>query len=302
MPSIVIRPPGPKVDNFAEFREFWRYKHLLRVLVERGIRIRYKNSVLGVAWSMVTPILSVIVYSILITAILHTGSSNTSAYIFAATLPWNFFSFAVLDSSAAILQQLGLLKKIYFPREIPVISNVLQNFVQFLISMFVFVVYRWGLTTVVHGWPGWPPYQVIYLPIVITIMVLFTTGFAFFISALNVFYEDVKFVVSLLLTLGFYFVPVLYPAEKIQYSARLTPSMQTIAYHAYLLNPVAWVSQAFRQMLFGVYNMAPVGSPPQMTAPFDVRIMCIDGFESVLMCYIGYAFFNRMKRKFTERP
>jgi len=91
--------------------------------------------------------------------------------------------------------------------------------------------------------------------------------------------------------------------------ARFTPHQQSIIYHLYLLNPVAWVSEAFRQMFFGVYDMSPKGPTApylyhvaQWTAPFDVRIMCIDGLESVLMCYLGYAYFNRLKRKFTERP
>lgn len=302
LPSIVIRPPGPKVDNIAEFKEFWKFRHLLFVLVERGIRSRYKNSVLGVAWSMLIPLMSVVVLTIFVGFIMNTGPKSVSAYIFCTILPWTFFQTAVQDSSIAVILSLGLLKKVYLPREMPILSAVFQNFVQFLIGLGIFFLYRWGATTLLLGWPGWPPVQILYLPVILLVMLLSTIGFAFFIGAANVFYEDIRYVMTLLLSLGFYLMPIIYPAEKIYYAPRVPAHVAHLAYYVYLLNPITWVVESFRQIFFGRYNMASPGLPVQMTAPFDPRYMAIAGIESLLFCYLGYAFFNRYKWKFTERP
>lgn len=300
--SIVIRPAKADVDNVAEFKELWKFRHLLLVLVKRGIRITYKNSVLGIAWSMITPLFTVLVLTVVVGYIMNVGSKNLSAYIFCAMLPWNFFQNGVLDSSMIILAQLGLIKKIYIPRELLILSSVLQSLVQFFISVFVFILYRWGLTTLIVGFPGLPPLTILYFPVAVAIMFFCTTGIALFLGATNVFYEDTKFITKMIFSLGFYLMPIIYPAEKIEYMTRVSPRLASLAYHIYLLNPITWVVESFRQIFFGRYNMAGPGLPVQMTAPFDPRYMAIDGIESIIICYLGYSFFNRYKWKFTERP
>ena len=151
------RYPGPHRQPRppAELASCGSYRHLVRTLVERDLRVRYKNSVLGIAWTMVSPLIQVFVLTIAIGYILGSGPKNLSAYIFCATIPWTFFQTAILDSSTSVLAKLGLLKKVYFPREIPLIATVCQNFVQFLISLGIFMVYRWVLTPLLFGWP-WP--------------------------------------------------------------------------------------------------------------------------------------------------
>ncbi len=302
--TIVIqartRPPG----LLAELRELWSFRHLVRTLVERDLRVRYKNSVVGIAWTMVNPLVQVFVLTIAIGYILGSGPKNLSAYIFCATIPWTFFQTAILDSSTSVLAKLGLLKKVYFPREIPLIATVCQNFAQFLISLGVFMVYRWALTPLLHGGNVLPPLAILWLPVLIADLFLLTLGAAFFVAAANVFYEDIKFILNLVMGFLFYLMPIIYFAENVFYSPRIPAKLQWWAYHLYLANPLAWLITAFKQVFFGVSDISNSNAPlpHNFSAPFDWRFLLLTTASSLLVCLWGYSFFNRYKWKFTERP
>ena len=292
------RPPGV----WTELTELWQFRHLVRTLVERDLRVRYKNSVVGIAWTMVNPLIQVFVLTVAISYILGSGPKNLSAYIFCATIPWTFFQTAIFDSSSSVLAKLGLLKKVYFPREIPLIATVCQNFVQFLISLGVFMLYRWVLTPIIHPGNVLPPIQILLLPLLIADLFLLTLGVAFFVSTANVFYEDVKFIINLVMGFLFYLMPVIYFAENIFFSPRIPPPLRWWTYHLYLLNPLAWIITAFKQVFFGVQNIANQNAPPVLSAPFDWRYLLITTATSAGICLWGYSFFNRHKWNFTERP
>jgi len=301
---IVIRARPGSLGLVEEARELWRYKHLVRTLVERDLRVRYRNSVLGIAWTMVNPLVQVFVLTVAISFILGAGPHNLSAYIFCATIPWTFFQTSILDSSTSVLAKLGLLKKVYFPREIPLIATVCQNFVQFLISLGIFIVYRFVFIPLVFGGNVAPPPALLWLPVVIVILFLLTLGTAFFVATLNVFYEDVKFILTLTMGFLFYLLPIIYFAENIRYAARIhSASGRWWAYHLYLANPMAWIITAFKQMFFGVAVISNADAPqPIYSAPFDWRYLLVTAVTSVAVCLGGYAFFNSRKWKFTERP
>lgn len=300
--TVVIQARTSDPSLWSELTELWRYRHLVRTLVERDLRVRYKNSVLGVAWTMVNPLIQVFVLTIAIGYILGSGPKNLSAYIFCATIPWTFFQTAIFDSSSSVLAKLGLLKKVYFPREIPLIATVCQNFVQFAISLGVFMLYRWVLTPLLHSGNVLPPIQILLLPLLIADLFLLTLGVAFFVSTANVFYEDVKFVINLVMGFLFYLMPVIYFAENIFFSARIPPPLRWWTYHVYLLNPLTWIITAFKQVFFGVQNIANQNAPPVLSAPFDWRYLLITTATSAGICVWGYSFFNRHKWNFTERP
>lgn len=286
----------------VNLRELWRFRHLVRTLVERDLRVRYKNSALGIAWTMVNPLIQVVVLTIAVGYILGSGPKNLSAYIFCAMLPWTFFQTATLDSSTAVLVKLPLLKKVYFPREIPLIATVCQNFVQFGISLLVFVVYRWGLTTALYGWPGAPPREVLWLPVLVLLIFLLTLGVSFFVCAANVFYEDVKFIVATSMTFLFYLVPIIYFPENIFFSSRIPAHWRWWAYHLYLANPLAWIVTAFRQVFFPQAIISSRGAAVVYSAPLDYRYFAISAVLSVAICLAGYSYFNARKWKFSERP
>ena len=304
--TVVIQARTSSPGILAELRELWQYRHLVHTLVERDLRVRYKNSVLGIAWTMVSPLIQVFVLTIAIGYILGSGPKNLSAYIFCATIPWTFFQTAILDSSTSVLGKLGLLKKVYFPREIPLIATVCQNFVQFLISLGIFMVYRWVLTPLFHGGSVAPPLVILWLPVLTADLFLLTLGAAFFVATANVFYEDVKFIISLTMGFLFYLLPIIYFAENVFYSPRIAkllgPKLQWWAYHLYLANPLAWLITAFKQVFFGKAIISNVNAPVVLSAPFDWRYLALATVTSALICLWGYSFFNGHKWKFTERP
>jgi lipopolysaccharide transport system permease protein len=305
--TVVIQARTSNPSLWSELTELWRYRHLVRTLVERDLRVRYKNSVLGIAWTMVSPLIQVLVLTIAIEYILGSGPKNLSAYIFCATIPWTFFQTAILDSSTAVLAKLGLLKKVYFPREIPLIATVCQNFVQFLISLGIFMVYRWVLTPLLHGGNVAPPLAILWLPVLIADLFLLTLGAAFFVATANVFYEDVKFIISLIMGFLFYLLPIIYFAENVAYSAHIIKllGIKVVwwAYHLYLAVPLVWLITAFKQVFFGKAIISNTNAPAIVfSAPFDWRYLLIATTLSVLVCLWGYSFFNSHKWKFTERP
>lgn len=304
--SVVIEARAGSPGLRAEAQELWRYRHLVPLLVERDLRVRYKNSVVGIGWTMISPLMQVFVLTIAIKYILGSGPENLSAYIFCATIPWTFFQTAVLDSSSSILFKLPLLKKVYFPREIALIATVCQNFAQFLISLALFLVYRFVLTPLLFHGPVAPPIQMLLLPWLIAILFLLTLGASFFVATANVFYEDVKFILNLTMGFLFYLMPIFYFPENVAYSKRIIHLIGPWwAYHLYLLylvNPLAWIITAFKQVFFGIQNIANSGLPPVPSAPFDWRFLLLTTATSVLICLWGYKFFNDHKWKFTEQP
>ncbi len=175
---------------------------------------------------MINPLIQVFVLTVAIGYILGSGPKNLSAYIFCATIPWTFFQTAIMDSSTSVLTKLPLLKKVYFPREIPLIATVCQNFVQFLISLGDFHGLPLGLDAAAVSWATWPPIQILLLPWLIAILFLLTLGTAFFVATANVFYEDVKFILNIVMGFLFYLLPIIYFAENIFFSPRIPPSLR----------------------------------------------------------------------------
>lgn len=287
----------------AQVRELWQFRHLIWIMTERNLRIRYKNSVLGIVWSMIVPLMQALIMTFVLGFILNAGPRNQSVYIFCALIPWMFFQTGVLDASQAILGQLALIKKVYFPREIPVIATTCANLIHLLISLVVFVIYRWVVMALVfRSWPGPPPAAIVFLPLVLVTLTLLTLGVSLIIAALNVFYEDVKFIVQILLQFLMYMTPIMYFSEQIYYAHRTTKQFRVALYHVYIMDPIAWCVQAFKQVFFPP-ELIPVSglSHPVFTAPFDIRYGLFALFVSVMICVLGYRFFNSVKWRFTER-
>lgn len=312
--TIIIAPPSEQnMGIIPQLRELWNYRFLLKTLVLRELRIRYKNSSLGIVWSMMNPLVQVFALTVVFGYILHAGPPNLSAYIFCAFLPWTFFQQSVLDSASSIQSYTYMLKKVFFPREILPLVAVCANFVHFLIALAIFILYRYLVTPVIFGhftrhgfhfgWPGWPPIEVLWLPVIVLMEFLFISGIAFVVSALNVFYEDVKFIVQAGLNILIYFLPIMYFFENISHASRIPFKAQWWIVHYYLLNPLSWVVIAFKQIFFRRAVISPRGVHPFLySLPLDYRYFVINAATCLLVFIAGYAFFNSRKWRFAERP
>jgi lipopolysaccharide transport system permease protein len=274
----------------ANLSELGRYRELVRNLMVRDIKVRYKNSMLGFFWSLINPLAQVFIITIIFKFVIRIGFPNYSAYVLAGFLPWTFFQMAVLDASQSILLHGALLKKVYIPREAIPISIVLSNLVHFLLALCVLFVYM-----AVIGIPF--TWKLLLLPPLIFAQLMLTLGVGLLVSCANVFYEDIKYVMTVGLNLMYYMVPVIYVVEQV---ANIPSKFPWLYAHreavlaCYQLNPLAvWIT-VYRRIL-----LPPV--PESIgSLPLDPGVVVVAAVVSVGVAILGYAVFNRYKWDFAE--
>ncbi len=288
-----------------ELKELWRFRELLFAMVERELRIRYKNSALGFFWSLLNPLVTVAVMTFVFKYVMQNETENFSAYILAAYLPFIFLQLCLLDSAQSVLIALPVVKKVYFPREILPLSSVISNFIHLVLAMFVFLAYLFILYAVT-GFQSSPfTWRLLFLPVLLLVNLMLATGFSLLISAYNVFYEDVKYLVSVGLYLGFFLTPIMYFSETVFYALRKYGQTGELIYTLYHLNPVAMLSTAYRKTLVppGKMKVVEAGNVIDISPlPFNWAMFGICVLVSLAVLIYGYHVFNRLKWKFVERP
>lgn len=282
----------------SELKELWAYREMLATMVQRELKIRYKNSILGFLWSLLNPLITVVVMTVVFEYIQGDKTTNLSAYVLAAYLPYMFFQLCLLDSAQSVLNGLDLAKKIYFPREILPLTMVFSNLIHFVLALVVFFGY---LLVIYLRHPAILPFQstTILLPVLILINLALVTGLSLLISALNTFYEDVKYIVSVMLYLLFFVSPIMYFSETVANAPAV--KAHPFIFTLYHLNPVATLSTAYRQVLLAPTPVVVHGDTYQ-PLPFLWGMLGITAISSFAILYLGYAIFNRVKWKFVERP
>lgn len=274
----------------SDLRELVRYRELAHNLVVRDLKVRYRNSTLGFIWSLLNPLAQVFIITLVFKFVIRIGFSNYSAYVLAGFLPWTFFQMAVLDASQSILHHGPLLKKVYIPREIVPISIVISNLIHFGLALLVLFAYM-----LVIGIPF--TWKLVLLPPVIFFHLLLTLGVGLLVSCANVFYEDVKYLMTVMLNLMYYMVPVLYVLEQL---ASIPPRFPWLYAHreavlfVYQLNPLAvWIT-AYRRIL-----LPPVPESIGF-APMLPSVVALAAVTSALVAVIGYAVFTKYKWEFAD--
>ncbi len=295
----------------SELKELWKFRELLITMVQRDLKIRYKNSALGFFWSLLNPLLTVMVMTFVFQNFMGVKVENYSAYILAAYLPFIFFQNCLLDSAQTILTAMPLIKKIYFPREILPLAAVISNFINFMLSMLVFFAYMLIVFLLFPGAGGervWP-FQIgwIFLPVLFLISFCLACGLSFIVSAFNTFYEDVKYILGVLLYLLFFLCPIVYFSELVA-NTPLNHAWNGWLYKLYHLNPVAELSVAYRKLLLAPVDV-PTGFHPVTketlyiaAQPLDWRYLVVAALVSFGILLLGYSTFNRLKWRFVERP
>ncbi|MDI6828097.1 MAG: ABC transporter permease [Armatimonadota bacterium] len=271
-----------------ELAELWKYRELVLNLVIRDIRVRYKNSVLGFFWSLANPLLQVATITIVFKFIMNVKIPNYSAYLLCAFLPWTFFQMSLLDSSMSVLMHGDLVKKTYFPREALPVSIVLSNLVHFILALMLFFIYLLVLgTPILITW--------LLLPVVVLIQLILTLGLSLFISCLNVFYEDIKYMMTVLLTVVFYGTPIIFLVEQIYYSDRIPKIYQGLVLKFFYLNPLSMLMIAYRKILLPPFNVGEIRD-----LGMSYGYLGLAAASSLLIFIAGYAFFNSRKWQFAE--
>jgi ABC-2 type transport system permease protein len=291
-----------------EFDEVRRYRELFDSLVKRELDVRYKNSRVGVAWSLANPIVRALILTVVFEYILQIGVQNYSAYLLAAFFPWTYFLTGVLDACDSVSQRMALVKKVYFPRELLPLATTWANLKHFLLSLCVLGVYLIGLYgsySINQGRLILPPAEILLLPLLIVMQTLLIGGLALFLSALNVFLEDTKFLVAVVLDLMFYAVPIVYFLEQVRATSAIPESLRSVVYTVFLLNPMTVILTSYRSFLL---VPAPLG---KNGFGFDAGMQINTGvpwpyfwlaFAVCIFVFLaGYTFFNRRKWRFVEQ-
>jgi lipopolysaccharide transport system permease protein len=229
--EFLIEPNRPVLHYW---RDVWRYRELFWFLVWRDILVRYKQTVIGVAWSVIRPLVIMIVFTVVFGYLVKLPSDGVPypLLVFAAMLPWNFCSNALSESSGSLIGNANLLTKVYFPRIIIPVSSIIVSLIDFAISLVIMA----GTMM----WYGYlPDWRIVTVPIFLLLAFLPVAGAGLWLSALNVKYRDFRYVVPFMLQFGLYVSPVGFASSIVPEKWRLL----------YALNPMVGVIDGFRWAL-----------------------------------------------------
>ena len=278
MSVMVNRARRPRLDK--RVGELLRYRELVRNLVIRDLKARYKNSVLGFLWSLLNPLLMMLVFTVVFTVMLPSNIPNYPVFVLCALLPWNWFAGSLNGGINSVVGNANLVKKVYFPREALPLSVVLAQGVDFLLALpalfAMMLVFRIPFT-------AW----LLLLPVVMLVQLVFSLGIALFVAALNVFFRDTGVIMEVLLQAWFFLTPVVYDIMVLPESKLILGHDVDVRRAAFILNPMASIIANYRVILYW-------GSPPA----FDFLIRT--ALTSLVILVFGYWFFTHVASRFGE--
>lgn len=258
------------------FKKLFSYRELLFSLTKKELKVKYRGSVLGFFWSLLNPVLIMLVYSFVFSFIMRQGIEEFAIFLLCALLPFNFFSNSVNYGSGSIVSNANLVKKIYFPKEIIPLSIVLSNLVNFLLELLIlFVVlsifkYRF--------------YMYLYLlPVVIIVQIFFVSGISLLISSLNVLFRDLQHLVSILMLVWFFGTPIIYPLSMVP--ERFAFWMQ--------INPMAVFATFYRNIFYFVKYPEGFYWPS-----LEIILICLGITFGIF--FLGYFVFKKIEPRFAE--
>jgi lipopolysaccharide transport system permease protein len=267
-----ILEPGRAAKNY--WQDLWRYRELFQVLAGRDISVRYKQTVIGVAWALIRPFLTMVVFTVIFGRVAKLPSEGSAPYalmVFAGMLPWQFFSTALSEASGSLVSNANLVSKVYFPRLIVPSATVMVAFVDFLISFVILI----GMMIYYQYTPSW---QILLLPIFVAVAFLASLGPGLWITSLNVKYRDFRYVIPFLVQFGLYVSPVGFSSSVIPEKWRLL----------YSLNPMVGVIDGFRWCILG-------GDSAINWHNFGISI-----FVTAFFLWLGIRQFRKMERTFAD--
>tara|TARA_Y100000741_G_C18164507_1_gene522604 strand:- start:148 stop:978 length:831 start_codon:yes stop_codon:yes gene_type:complete len=254
--------------------DLWRYRELFYILSWRDISVRYKQTVIGILWALIRPLLTMVVFTIVFGKMAKLPSDGNAPYaimVYAGMLPWQFFASSIAATSNSLIGNTNLITKVYFPRLIIPASSIVTSFVDFLISfvILVFLMFYYSFS------PNW---EIIFVLGFLLLAFLTALGTGLFITALNVKYRDFRYIVPFIVQLGLYISPV-------GYSSNVVPDTYRLIYS---LNPMVGVIEGFRWAILG----------GESNIYFPGFILSV--FVALFFMIIGLAKFRKMEKSFAD--
>lgn len=263
------------MELLKEINNLIKWHELLWQMVGREVKSRYKQSILGYAWVILNPLAQMLVMSFAFSIILRIPTNSTSnipysIFLFTALLPWNLFATSLTGACNSLVNSSTLITKVYFPRTILVIAAIISKLVDFTFALTILIAYL-----VIYQIPI--TLNILWVIPIFFIQQIFTLGLALFLSAANLIYRDIQYLLNLLLVLWMYATPVIYPAD-------LVPEQYKLIFQ---LNPMAVIINAYRQTILG-------GGAPNYTSLFIALGV------SLITLLIGFSYFKSREKIFAD--
>jgi len=270
METTVISPR--KTFSLKDIKEIWQYRELLYFFVWRDLKVRYKQTFVGVAWAVFQPFLTMVVFSIFFGGLAKMPSDGVPypIFVYVGLLFWQFFSTALSDTSMALISNQSIITKVYFPRLILPISSVMTKFVDFLIATLILIglMFYYGYMPHISG--------LLILPLLLLITFMASVGLGLFLASINVKYRDVRYALPFFIQIMLFLTPVIYPAGIAgKYSFLLA------------INPMMGVIQSARAALLG-------------TAPINWMLINISLVGTLVLMILGIYIFKKTERYFAD--
>jgi lipopolysaccharide transport system permease protein len=271
MSNITVIKPK-KTFSLQDLKELWQYKELFYFFSWRDLKVRYKQTVIGVLWAVLQPFVTMVVFSIFFGKLAGIPSDGVPypIFVFTGLLFWQFFSGALSETSASLIGNQSIITKVYFPRLILPISSVITKFIDFLLGVVILIA--------MMLYYGYAPYigGFLLLPLLLVITFFASAGIGLYLSALNVRYRDVRYALPFFIQILLFITPVIYPASIAgKYSKLLA------------LNPMTGVIQTARAALLG-------------TTPVNWLLLGISAAACIVLFLIGIAYFKKVERYFAD--
>jgi lipopolysaccharide transport system permease protein len=270
MQDELIISPGRSEKNY--WKDLWRYRELFYILSWRDIKVRYKQTFIGAAWSIVRPLLTTIIFTIVFSRVAKLNAPNNIPYalmVYAGMLPWQFFANSLSEASNSLIGNANLITKVYFPRLIVPASSVITSLVDFGISFLLML----GMFI----WFGFmPPIQILLLPVFILIAFSCAMGIGLYLTAVNVKYRDFRYIIPFIVQFGLYITPVGFSSSVIDSKYRIW----------YAINPMVGVIDGFRWCLLG--------------EPFHADSFWVSILVMIFFMWVGVTYFKRMEKGFAD--
>lgn len=255
-------------------KNLYQYRELLKTNVKKDIRGKYKGSFLGVLWSFLNPLLQVLVYYIVFPYLMRgAGMDNYIVYLVTGIVPWTFFSSAISAGTLSMKMNEGIIKKVYFPKEILVVSQVISGIINFFISCIIILLFCivFGVGVSIH---------IIAIPLVVLVQSTLTLGILFILSSVNVYVQDLEYIVTFIINMLFYGTPILYSLSQFSSAGILLTLIR--------LNPMTTIMDSYRKCF--LYHQWP-----------DFLSLCLVMILGTIVSVIGYWIFKKLEKGFAEK-
>ena len=251
------------------FRNLYNYRELLKTSVLKDVRGKYKNSFLGVIWSFLNPLLQILVYWFVFGKVMGSSEPNYVVFLCCGLIPWTFFSITINRNAFVFIENGGIIKKVFFPREVLPVSTLTSEAINFMISTSIILAF----VVAYHRFTIF----VLYYPLILLVQYVLMLGISFFVSSITVYFRDLQHFIGVFLQLMFYATPIAYSAS------RVPENFQWIA----KINPVTYIIEGYRAIFYD-------GTTPDLISLGILLII------SLFLCVFGYLFFSHMQKGFAE--